>query len=132
MNMKRKVAITGIGQSKHRGHRQDVNEPELVWEGVSDALADSRLDLKDVDCIIHGNMELFEGIHQPDMWHTLGDGARMKEGIRITTGGTTGGMIELVQQGGGAVVGIGFLIELGFLDGPSKLCGIPHQHILKL
>ncbi len=50
----------------------------------------------------------------------------------LATGGTTGGMIELVQQGGGAVVGIGFLIELGFLDGPSKLCGIPHQHILKL
>ena len=50
----------------------------------------------------------------------------------LATGGTTGGMIELVQQGGGAVVGIGFLIELGFLDGQSMLCGIPHQHILKL
>ena len=94
MNMNRKVAITGIGQSKHRGHRQDVNEPELVWESVSDALRDSCLDLKDIDCILHGNMELFEGVHQPDMWHTMGNGARMKEGMRITTGGTTGATLN--------------------------------------
>jgi adenine phosphoribosyltransferase len=50
----------------------------------------------------------------------------------LATGGTTGGMIQLVQQGGGKIVGIGFLIELGFLDGPSKLEGIPHQCLLKL
>ncbi len=88
--MNRRVAVTGVGQSKHRGHRSDVNEPELAWEAVSDALKDSRLDLKDVDCIVHGNMELFEGIHQPDMWHTMGDGGAMKSGFRITTGGSTG------------------------------------------
>jgi adenine phosphoribosyltransferase len=50
----------------------------------------------------------------------------------LATGGTTGGMIQLVQQGGGKIVGIGFLIELGFLNGPSKLEGIPHQCLLKL
>ena len=92
--MNRKVAIVGVGQSRHRGHRQDVNQPELVWEGVADALADSGLDLPDIDCVIHGNMELFEGIHQPDMWHVMGDGAFMKEGIRVTTGGTTGATIS--------------------------------------
>jgi len=92
--MNRKVAITGIGQSKHRGHRQDVNQPELCFEAVEDALADSGLDLKDVDCVVHGNMELFEGVHQPDMWHVMGDGARMKSGFRITTGGTTGSTIS--------------------------------------
>jgi len=35
-------------------------------------------------------MELFEMIHQPDMWHVIGDGAYGKPGIRVTTGGTTG------------------------------------------
>ncbi|OGR35340.1 MAG: adenine phosphoribosyltransferase [Desulfovibrionales bacterium GWA2_65_9] len=50
----------------------------------------------------------------------------------LATGGTTGGMIQLVKQGGGAIVGIGFLIELGFLDGPNKLDGIPHECLLKL
>ena len=92
--MKRSVAITGIGQSPHRGHRQDVNQPELVYEAVEDALRDSGLDLKDIDCVVHGNMELFEGVHQPDMWHEMGSGAFMKSGFRITTGGTTGATIS--------------------------------------
>jgi acetyl-CoA C-acetyltransferase len=92
--MNQKVAITGIGQTYHKGHRQDVNEPELCWESVEDALNDSGLDLKDIDCIVHGNMELFEGVHQPDMWHVMGDGAQMKSGFRITTGGTTGATLS--------------------------------------
>lgn len=50
----------------------------------------------------------------------------------LATGGTCNGMIKLVQQSGGVVAGIGFLIELGFLDGPTKLEGIPHQYLLKL
>ena len=89
----RNVAITGIGQTRHRGHREDINMVELVSEAVEEVLADSRIDLKDIDCIVHGNMELFEGIHQPDMWHVLGDGAFGKAGYRITTGGTTGATI---------------------------------------
>lgn len=50
----------------------------------------------------------------------------------LATGGTTGGMIQLVKNAGGSVAGIGFLIELGFLDGTSKLEGIPHEYLLKL
>jgi adenine phosphoribosyltransferase len=50
----------------------------------------------------------------------------------LATGGTTGGMIKLVKDAGGDIAGIGFLIELGFLDGPSKLEGIPHEYLLKL
>ncbi|MHC1751519.1 adenine phosphoribosyltransferase [Humidesulfovibrio sp.] len=50
----------------------------------------------------------------------------------LATGGTTGGMIQLVKNAGGEVAGIGFLLELGFLDGPSKLDGIPHEYLLKL
>jgi len=93
MHRNRNVAIVGIGQSKHRGHRPDVNQPELVYEAVSEALADAGIGMKDIDCVVHGNMELFEGIHQPDLWHLLGDGGRMKSGFRITTGGTTGATI---------------------------------------
>ncbi len=98
MSKRRNVAIVGVGQSFHRGHRPDVNQPELVREAVEDALNDSGLDLKDIDCIVHGNMELFEGIHQPDMWHVLGDGAYMKSGFRITTGGSTGATLACASD----------------------------------
>lgn len=50
----------------------------------------------------------------------------------LATGGTVGGMLQLVQNTGASVVGIGFVIELGFLDGPAKLQGIPHEYLLKL
>jgi adenine phosphoribosyltransferase len=50
----------------------------------------------------------------------------------LATGGTTNGMIKLVQESGADIAGIGFLIELGFLDGPSKLEGIPHEYLIKL
>lgn len=39
----------------------------------------------------------------------------------LATGGTAKAKIELVEQLGGTVVGIAFLIELGFLGGRSKL-----------
>ena len=35
-------------------------------------------------------MELFEMVHQPDLWHMLGTGSHGKETLRVTTGGTTG------------------------------------------
>src|SRR5579862_2268154 len=39
----------------------------------------------------------------------------------IATGGTAAATIELVERLGGAVVGLGFLIELGFLGGRQRL-----------
>lgn len=93
MKRNRNVAIVGIGQSKHRGHREDVNQPELMYEAVSECLKDAGVNIKDVECVVHGNMELFEGIHQPDLYHLLGDGGRGKPGFRVTTGGSTGATI---------------------------------------
>ncbi len=86
----RNVAIIGCGMSKFSSHREEVNQPEMIHEAVVEALGDARLTLDDVDFVMHGNMELFEMVHQPDMWHVLGDGAWGKSGLRLTTGGTTG------------------------------------------
>ncbi len=86
----RNVAVIGCGMSKFSSHREEVNQPEMIHEAVVEALEDARLALDDVDCVLHGNMELFEMVHQPDMWHVLGSGAWGKSGIRLTTGGTTG------------------------------------------
>jgi acetyl-CoA C-acetyltransferase len=66
----------------------------MIHEAVSLALKDAGLTMKDIDCIVHGNMELFEMVHQPDMWHVLGTGAYGKDSIRITTGGTVGATLS--------------------------------------
>ncbi len=80
----RNVGIIGIGQTKYSSHREDVNQPEMIHEAVSAALADAGIGMKDIDCVVHGNMELFEMVHQPDLWHVLGTGAYGKDSIRIT------------------------------------------------
>lgn len=86
----RHVAIVGIGETRFSSHREDVNQPEMIHEAVRQALDDAKLKIDDIDCVVHGNMELFEMIHQPDLWHTLGTGAYGKDAFRLTTGGTTG------------------------------------------
>lgn len=86
----RNVGIVGIGQTQYSSHREDVNQPEMLHEAVRLALDDCGITIDDVDAVVHGNMELFEMVHQPDMWHTMGSGAFGKDSFRITTGGTTG------------------------------------------
>ena len=41
----------------------------------------------------------------------------------LATGGTAGATVKLVEQAGGDVVGVDFLIELSFLNGRDKLGG---------
>ena len=86
----RNVGIIGVGQSEYSSHREEVNQPEMIHEAVVEALDMAGLTMDDIDCVVHGNMELFEMVHQPDLWHTLGSGAFGKECLRVTTGGTTG------------------------------------------
>ena len=86
----RNTGIIGVGQTNHSSHREDVNQPELIHEAVAAALEDAGVGIEDIGCVVHGNMELFEMVHQPDCWHVLGTGAYGKEALRVTTGGTTG------------------------------------------
>ncbi len=90
MKKNRNVGIIGVGQSAFSSHREEVNQPEMIHEAVVEALQGAGITMDEVDCIVHGNMELFEMIHQPDLWHTIGTGAWGKETLRVTTGGTTG------------------------------------------
>jgi len=86
----RNVGIIGVGQSVFSSHREEVNQPEMIHEAVLEALDQAGMTMDDIDCVVHGNMELFEMVHQPDLWHTIGTGAFGRESLRITTGGTTG------------------------------------------
>ena len=54
----------------------------------------------------------------------VADGARvLVHDDLLATGGTARALVSLVEQLGGVVVGCGFLVELGFLDGRSRLAG---------
>ncbi len=54
----------------------------------------------------------------------VADGARvLVHDDLLATGGTARALVSLVEQLGGEVVGCGFLVELGFLDGRSRLAG---------
>lgn len=86
----RNVGIIGIGQTEFSSHKEYQNQPEMINEAVRLALEDANLTLDDIDCVVHGNMELFEMIYQPDQWHVLGTGAFGKSMYRLTTGGTVG------------------------------------------
>jgi adenine phosphoribosyltransferase len=48
----------------------------------------------------------------------------------LATGGTAAATVQLVEALGGEVVGLAFLIELGFLSGAARLGGRRHTSLL--
>ncbi len=91
--MKRNVAIIGGGQTRHAARRHDVDEVEMVNEAVRAALDDAGMSIDEIDTVLLGNMEFFEGTHMTDCWMAAGSGAYGKQGLKITTGGTVGATI---------------------------------------
>ena len=91
--MKRNVAIIGGGQTYHAARRHDVNQVEMVNEAVRAALADAQMTIDEIDTVLLGNMEFFEGCHFTDCWLADGSGAYGRPGLKITTGGTVGATI---------------------------------------
>lgn len=102
---KKRVAIVGTGQTYHKSHRPDVNGQELINEAVQRALRDADLTIKDIDAVVIGNMDHFEGINYVDCWSVDGSGGTMKPVIKLTTGGTTGSTLAI---GGYHLVASGF------------------------
>jgi acetyl-CoA C-acetyltransferase len=93
--MGKRVAIVGFGQTYQRSSRKDVNGVELINEAVVTALAEAELTIRDIDAIVIGNMDHFEGINYVDMWSVEGSGAVMKPVIKVCTGGTTGTTVAM-------------------------------------
>ena len=91
--MTRRAAIIATGQTKHVSKRRDVNIVEMIHEAVKACLADAELTAKDVDAVVIGNMEHFEGIYNPDLWAVDGVGSIGKHQFKVTTGGTTGASV---------------------------------------
>jgi acetyl-CoA C-acetyltransferase len=74
---KEKTAIVATGQTHHRSSRLDVNGLELIHEAVSRCLEDGELTIDDIDAVVIGNMDHFEGINYVDTWSIDGTGGFM-------------------------------------------------------
>ena len=88
-----RAAVIGVGLTESKYRWPEISDTELVNLAVKRALENAELRLKDIDSVIMGNMEYFEGISSPDMWTVEGSGAYMKSGIRLQSGGTTGATV---------------------------------------
>ncbi len=91
----KRTAIVGCGQTDHSGNRFDVTGIELIHEAVSRALADADLTIEDIDGVVIGNMDHFEGINGVELWSISGNGGILKPTIKLTTGGTTGSTLAI-------------------------------------
>ena len=88
--MAQRAAIVAAGQTDHVSRRLDVNVAELAREAVDRCLEPAGLAMADVDAVIVGNMEMFEGINMPDQWMASTLGAAGKPLFKLNTGGTVG------------------------------------------
>ena len=91
--MSERIAIVGVGQTEFKSRWLEISQTEMVNLAVRRALENAQITMKDIDAVIIGNMELFEGNYLVDMWMTEGDGAFMKSGMKVQTGGSTGSTI---------------------------------------
>jgi acetyl-CoA C-acetyltransferase len=118
--MPNRVAIVGIGQTRHQNTRLDVTLPEMINEAVRAALADAELSLKDIEAVFTSSMETFEGIYLPDHGGAAEIGTYMKPGFKVGTGGTSGASV--VVEGFSMVSG--GLYDLALVIGFEKQdCG---------
>lgn len=112
--MPERIAIIGVGQTEFKSRWPEISQLEMVHVATKSALENAGMTIKDIDAVFVGNMELFEGNYQVDMWLSEGSGAYLKSGMKIQTGGSTGSSIctTLFDHAATgmfrAVMGIGF------------------------
>lgn len=68
----------------------------MIYEAVKMALVDAQMEPQDIDAILIGNMDHFEGINFSEMWCGI-DAAPgyLKPVVKIATGGTTGSSLGI-------------------------------------
>jgi acetyl-CoA C-acetyltransferase len=93
--MAERIAIVGVGQTHHKSKRPDVNTAEIVAEAVERCLEDAGMQMKDIDHLVGGSMEVIDGYWVPDKWIIPELGAVGKSGIEMQNVGTTGGVVSV-------------------------------------
>jgi acetyl-CoA C-acetyltransferase len=96
---KERVAVTGIGQTKHQATRGDVSIAGLVREAADRALEDADLTMADIDAVVVGKApDFFEGVMMPELYLADALGAPGKPLFRVHTAGSVGGSTGIVAS----------------------------------
>ena len=96
---KERVAVIGVGQTKHQATRGDVSMAGLVREAADRALADAELGWNDIDAVVVGKApDFFEGVMMPELYLTDALGAVGKPLFRVHTAGSVGGSTAIVAS----------------------------------
>jgi acetyl-CoA C-acetyltransferase len=92
-----RVAVVGIGQTKHQATRGDVSIAGLVREAARKALDDAELTWADIDAVVVGKApDFFEGLMMPELYLADALGCVGKPLLRVHTAGSVGGSTALV------------------------------------
>jgi acetyl-CoA C-acetyltransferase len=96
---KERVAVVGIGQTKHEATRGDVSIAGLLREAAQRALDDARMTWADIDAVVIGKApDFFEGVMMPELYLADALGAVGKPMFRVHTAGSVGGSTTIVAQ----------------------------------
>src|SRR5437868_6879371 len=96
---KERVAVIGIGQTKHQATRGDVSMAGLVREAAARALADAEMTWADIDAVVIGKApDFFEGVMMPELYLADALGAAGKPLFRVHTAGSVGGSTAIVAS----------------------------------
>src|SRR5262249_668728 len=96
VDVKRPVAVVGVGQTHHSSRRADLSIAGLVREAVDRALLDAGLDYGDIDAVVVGKApDQLEGVMQPEQFLAGALGAHLKPLVRVHTAGSVGASTAL-------------------------------------
>jgi acetyl-CoA C-acetyltransferase len=94
-----RVAVVGIGQTKHEATRGDVSMAGLVREAAKRALADAEMTWSDIDAVVIGKApDFFEGVMMPELFLADALGCTGKPMFRVHTAGSVGGSTAIVAS----------------------------------
>src|SRR5918994_4945411 len=96
---KERVAVVGIGQTRHQATRGDVSIAGLVREAAHEALADAEMPWSDIEAVVVGKApDFFEGVMMPELYLADALGCVGKPMLRVHTAGSVGGSTALVAS----------------------------------
>src|SRR3954454_10133090 len=94
-----RVAVVGIGQTKHEATRGDVSMAGLVREAAQRALVDAQMTWTDIDAVVIGKApDFFEGVMMPELFLADALGCTGKPMFRVHTAGSVGGSTAIVAS----------------------------------